>query len=99
MLWDPPTEIQASGFRSAARRFCWLAERCSEARVRLRRGTPPRPCLLCAVLQTRVIATGGSDGNQKQNSFFVLQKTNASVELTKHHRRSRKGRLTQCESC
>jgi hypothetical protein len=33
-LWDPPTEIQASGFRSAARRFGWIAERCSEARVR-----------------------------------------------------------------
>jgi len=34
MLWNPPTEIQASGFRSAARRFRWIAERCSEARVR-----------------------------------------------------------------
>jgi hypothetical protein len=33
-LWDPPTEIQASGFRSAARRSGWIAERCSEARVR-----------------------------------------------------------------
>jgi len=33
-LWDPPTEIQASGFRSAARRFGLIAERCSEARVR-----------------------------------------------------------------
>lgn len=34
MLGDPPTEIQASGFRSAARRLVWIAERCSEARVR-----------------------------------------------------------------
>ena len=34
MLWDPPTEIQASGFGSAARRFQCIAERCSEARVR-----------------------------------------------------------------
>jgi len=34
MLWDPPPEIQASGFRSAARRFGWVAERCSTARVR-----------------------------------------------------------------
>ena len=34
MLGDPPTEIQASGFRSTARRFRWIAERCSEARVR-----------------------------------------------------------------
>jgi hypothetical protein len=33
-LWDPPTEIPASGFRSAARRIGWIAERCSEARVR-----------------------------------------------------------------
>jgi hypothetical protein len=33
-LWDPPTEIQASGFRSAARRLGSIAERCSEARVR-----------------------------------------------------------------
>ena len=33
-LWDPPTEIQASGFRSAARRVWVVAERCSEARVR-----------------------------------------------------------------
>jgi hypothetical protein len=34
MLWDPPTEIQASGFPSAAHRLGWIAERCSEARVR-----------------------------------------------------------------
>jgi hypothetical protein len=33
-LWDPPTEIQASGSRSAARRFGSIAERCSAARVR-----------------------------------------------------------------
>lgn len=33
-LWDPPTEIQASGFRSAARRVWVVAERCSAARVR-----------------------------------------------------------------
>ena len=33
-LWDPPTEIPASGFRSAARHIGWIAERCSEARVR-----------------------------------------------------------------
>ena len=32
-LWDPPTEIQASGFRSAARRVWVIAERCSAARV------------------------------------------------------------------
>jgi hypothetical protein len=33
-LWGPPTEIQASGFRFAARRLRSIAERCSEARVR-----------------------------------------------------------------
>ena len=42
-LWDPPTEIQASGFRSAARRFCSIAERCSEARVRFAAATPAAP--------------------------------------------------------
>ena len=40
MLWDPPTEIQASGFRSAARRFRWIAERCSAARVRFAAANP-----------------------------------------------------------
>ena len=49
-LRDPPTEIQASGFRSAARRPCWIAERCSEARVRFaaagpQAGTPAAPLL------------------------------------------------------
>ena len=34
MLWDSPTEFQASGFRSAARPTGLIAERCSEARVR-----------------------------------------------------------------
>ena len=33
-LWDPPTEIQASGSRFAARRLRSIAERCSAARVR-----------------------------------------------------------------
>lgn len=39
-LWDPPTEIQASGFRSAARRPISIAERCSEARVRYAAANP-----------------------------------------------------------
>jgi hypothetical protein len=42
-LWDPPTEIQASDFRSAARRFGWVAERCSEARVRYAAANPAAP--------------------------------------------------------
>lgn len=43
MLWDPPTEIQTSGFRSAARRLGWIAERCSEARVRFAAANPAAP--------------------------------------------------------
>ena len=42
-LWDPPTEIQASGFRSAARRSGWIAERCSAARVRFAAANPAAP--------------------------------------------------------
>ena len=42
-LWDPPTEIQASGFHSAARRFGGIAERCSAARVRLAAANPAAP--------------------------------------------------------
>jgi hypothetical protein len=42
-LWDPPTEIQASGFRSAARRAFWIAERCSAARVRYAAANPAAP--------------------------------------------------------
>jgi hypothetical protein len=42
-LWDPPTEIQASSFRSAARRFGWIAERCSAARVRFAAANPAAP--------------------------------------------------------
>jgi hypothetical protein len=42
-LWDPPTEIQASGFRSAARRVWVIAERCSEARVRYAAANPAAP--------------------------------------------------------
>lgn len=42
-LWDPPTEIQASGFRSAARRLLSIAERCSEARVRYAAANPAAP--------------------------------------------------------
>ena len=43
MLWDPPTEIQASGFRSAARRQLAIAERCSAARVRYAAANPAAP--------------------------------------------------------
>lgn len=42
-LWDPPTEIQASGFRSAARRVWVVAERCSAARVRYAAANPAAP--------------------------------------------------------
>jgi hypothetical protein len=75
MLWDPPTEIQASGSHSAARRFCSIAERCSEARVRFATANTAAPLPPVRVLQLQAIATGGSDGNQKLSSFFVLHKT------------------------
>jgi len=42
-LWDPPTEIQASGFRSAARLAGVVAERCSAARVRSAAANPAAP--------------------------------------------------------
>ena len=42
-LLDPPTEIQASGFRSAARRLGSIAERCSAARVRYAAANPAAP--------------------------------------------------------
>lgn len=42
-LWDPPTEIQASGFRSAARRLLPIAKRCSEASVRYAAANPAAP--------------------------------------------------------
>jgi hypothetical protein len=72
-LWDPPMETQASGFRSAARRVLLIAERCSAARVGYAAANPPPTWLLCAVQQSRVIATAGSDGNQKQQ-FLRLAK-------------------------
>lgn len=43
MLWDPPTEIQASGFRSASLRVWSIAERCSAARVRFAAANPAAP--------------------------------------------------------
>ena len=42
-LWDPPTEIQASGFRSAARRVLSIAEQCSATRVRFAAANPAAP--------------------------------------------------------
>lgn len=55
-LWDPPTEIQASGFRSAARRFCAIAERCSATRVRFaaaKAAAPLPPVRRSAVIHSR----------------------------------------------
>lgn len=42
-LGDPPTEIQASGFRSAARQSLAIAERCPAARVRFAAANPAAP--------------------------------------------------------
>jgi hypothetical protein len=74
-LWDPPTEIQASGFRSAARRFGLIAERCSEARVRCAAAQTAAPLLPPRRSASELFTTDGSAGNQKQHSFFVLRKT------------------------
>ena len=52
-----------------------VAEQCSAARVRFapaNHAAPLPPVRRSAAPQ---IATGGSDGNQKRNSFFVLHKT------------------------
>jgi len=62
MLWDPPTEIQASGFRSAARRCLLIAERCSAARVRYaapKAGAPLPPA-------RRSAATSNCDGRLRR---------------------------------
>ena len=78
-LWDPPTEIQASGFRSAARRFGWIAERCSAARVRYaaaNTAAPLPPARRCA---RGSFATDGSAGNQIQSSFFALRKARTKL--------------------
>ena len=48
ILWDPPTEIQASGFRSAARRLWLIAERCSAARVCFAAANTGRALAPCA---------------------------------------------------
>ena len=79
MLWDPPPGIQASGFRSAARRFGLLAERCSAARVRFAAANTAAPLPPARRSAEVKVATGGSAGNQKQSSFFVLQKTRTSL--------------------
>ncbi len=42
-LWDPPTQIQASAFRSAARPSWAIAQRCSQAGVRYAAANPAAP--------------------------------------------------------
>ena len=48
MLWDPPTEIQASGFRSAARRFSVDSRTVLGGKGSLRRGKHRRALASCA---------------------------------------------------
>ena len=74
-LWDPPTEIQASGFRSAARRFCSIAERCSEARVRFAAANIAAPLPPARRSAAGSFATVTSAENQIHSNFFVLRKT------------------------
>jgi hypothetical protein len=83
MLWDPPTEIQASGFRSAARRLQCIAERCSEARVRFAAANPALALASCAPLcRGEQFATGGSDGNQKQFLRLTKDENQCRVDKT-----------------
>ncbi|MCZ2075177.1 MAG: hypothetical protein LC130_09285 [Bryobacterales bacterium] len=75
MLWDPPTEIQASGFRTAARRIQPMPEWCLQAGVHCAAVNPAVPLPSMRGSASQIIAAGGSGGNQKQSSFFVLRKT------------------------
>ena len=75
MLWDPPTEIQASGFRSAARRFGWIAERCSAARVRFVAANHAAPLPPARRFRPAVtFATGGSIREPDATRFLRLMK-------------------------
>ena len=74
MLWDPPTEIQASGFRSAAGRFGWIAERCSAARVRFAVANPAAPLPPARRSARSGFATGGSIREPDATRFLRLMK-------------------------
>ena len=83
MLGDPPTEIQASGFRSAARRLRSIAERCSEARVRFPAANPAAP-----LPPVRRSATAGNrDGRLRRKpeaeQFLRLAKDENQVVVDK----------------
>ena len=82
-LWDPPTEIQASGFRSTARRLLWIAERCSEARVRYAAANPAAPLLPVR----RSASASNCDGRLRRKpdaqQFLRLAKDESQVVVDK----------------
>jgi hypothetical protein len=82
-LWDPPTEIQASGFRSAARRCLLIAERCSAARVRSAAANPAAPLPPAR----RSAHTTNSDGRLRRKPevkrFLRLAKDESQVVVDK----------------
>jgi len=82
-LWDPPTEIQAFGFRSVARRFGWVAERCSEARVRFAAANPAAP--LPPVRRSAEVndRDGRLRRKPKAKQFLRLTKDENMVEVDK----------------
>ena len=83
MLWDPPTEIQASGFRSAARRVGSVAERCSAARVRYAAANPAAPLPPAR----RSASSGNRDGRLRRKpeaaQFLRLTKDENQVVVDK----------------
>jgi hypothetical protein len=74
MLWNPPAEIQVSCFRSAARRLCWMAEQCSEARVRFAAANRAAAAPLLQRSTDVRNFQGCSDGNQKLRSLLCYRR-------------------------
>jgi hypothetical protein len=82
-LWDPPTEIQASGFRSAARHFGWIAERCSAARVRFAAANTAAPLPPARRSASRSDCDGRLRRKPEAEQFLRLTKDENRVEVDK----------------
>ena len=82
-LWDPPTEIQASDFRSAARRYGWIAERCSEARVRFAAANPAAPLPPVRRSAAGNVRDGRLRRKPEAEQFLRLTKDENQVEVDK----------------
>jgi hypothetical protein len=74
-LWSPPPGSQVSGRRSAAVCRAFPTRTVLASKGSLRRAKNRRALAFCAPFCRFYLATGGSAGNQIQNSFFVLPKT------------------------